>query len=369
MLNMRHIYLFIFLSLPISSLSQKISIISEKQLDNFYCQTVSDVKVQNEFIYILGNVRDSSFRTVNYLMTQLDFNGNIIKQAPIKSKPGYYYSKIAIGEKNILIMGDRQLEGEDEGVVNRIALLNSDFKIVWEKELAEKWEGGLLSIYTYDHFLIATNNNSSCLLYLIDKKGNVLKKKEIINGAPLVDGLYQLNTGDFLISAWTYSKDNSYGDCELILISKDFDLIDEFKIPINRIDGYKNDSAPEHKKMISNDMLVLLWTGNPPMTMIVNPQNKSIKEIEHIRYDVYLYDVTEYNNESLVYSGKLGNKAAIYLINNSEILSKITFGEMGDYNWNNYIFRVSDTDFVMITDKIRTNAFESNIQFVKVKIE
>ena len=125
------------------------------------------------------------------------------------------------------------------------------------------------------------------------------------------------------------SNTQGNGQSNLIVLSKDLDIIKQQTIPINRIDYLKNISYPENIKPLSNQTIALLWTGIPPLTMFSNPFNNTLKTIEHIRHDIAFQDIENFTNDTFVYSGKLGSEAAVFLINQSNIIAKMTMGKMG----------------------------------------
>ena len=137
---------------------------------------------------------------------------------------------------------------------------------------------------------------------------------------------------------------------------------------MNKKDRLKKTYVPEQVKFLKDGNIATLWSGKPPITSFSTPYDTISVSINHVRHDIYFYDIEHHQRETYVYSGKLGKLAAVYAIEGSKILEKITFGTMGTWSTNE-IFRISDTDFIMVTDRIRSNDFETNIEIIRLRIE
>ena len=286
----------------------------------------------------------------------------------IKVKPGKYdmLGNLVIGKNCILLLGST-FHKDDEGIQDYIMLLDNDLNMIWDKELEDKWEGGIQGITYENDFLIATNNDSECIIYQINIKGKIVKKETIIStGIPMVEELTKMPDQNLLLVCWSMGDKNAEQKL-LITLSNDLTIINETVVPFNRLDGYKNSSYPEVVKYLNNGKIALLWNGNPPMTMLSNPYDTTSAKIEHFRYDIYFNDIEPYNDNSYIYSGKLGDKSAVFLIDQNNIISKVVYDKMGTWS-HNRIFKISNTDYILITDKIRSNDFESNIEIIRLNI-
>ena len=363
------LFLFLFL-ISKNVLSQDIELIFDKFIDSFYGHTIRDIQVLNGLIYILGKEELADKNTNNFYLTIVDFAGNIKSQTKIEKDPEIFLNDIAKNFNSLLITGSSFLPGEDEDMQDYVLLYDKNLKLLWEKKLEIKHEGKTIGLPYDDKFIIATNNNSSIILYILDLKGNIITKKELptTNGG-LLEGFYQLDDGKILLVWWSMgSNTQGSGQSNMFVLSKDLEILKQQIISINRIDYLKNSSYPENIKPLSNQKIALLWTGIPPLTMFANPFFNSIINIEHVRHDIAFQDIESFKDDTFVYSGKLGNESAVFLINDSNIIAKLTIGKMGIWS-HNKIFRLSDEDYIIVSDITRANDFQSNIKIARLRIK
>lgn len=363
------IFLLLFL-ISKNVLSQDIELIYDKFIDNFYNHSIRDIHVSNGLIYILGKEMIADENSNNFYLTIVDFDGNIKSQSKIEKDPEIFLNSITKNINSILITGSSFLSGEDEDMQDYALLYDKNLKLLLEKKLDIKHEGRTIGLPYNDKFLIATNNNSSIILYVLDLKGKVIGKKELpeTNGG-LIEGFYQLDEDKILLVWWSMgSNHQGNGQSNIFVLSKDLEILNQQMISINRTDYLKKSSYPENIKPLLNQKIALLWTGIPPLLMISNPFNNSIINIEHVRHDIAFQDIETFENETFVYSGKLGNESAIFLINQSNIIAKMTFGKMGIWS-HNKIFRISREDYIIVTDITKENDFQSNIKIARLRIK
>jgi hypothetical protein len=366
---MKKILFLFFLLTSRNVLSQDIDLIFDKFIDNFYGHSIRDIQVSNGLIYILGKEEKLDERSVKFYLTTVDFAGNIKSQTKIEKEPDMFLNNITKNPNSLLITGSSFMPGEDEDVQDYALLYDNDLKLLCKKKLEIKHEGNTIGLPYNDHFLIATNNNSCIIFYIIDQKGNITSKKELpTTTGGLLEGAFQLEDDKILLVWWSMTGSQGGGQSNLFILSKDLEILKHQIIPINRIDYLQNSSYPENIKPLSNENIALLWTGVPPLTMFANPNTNSIKNIEHIRHDIEFQDIENFKNNTFVYSGKLGSESAVFLINDSNIISKLTFGKMGIWS-HNKIFRLSDEDYIIVSDIIRSDDFQSNVKIAKLRIK
>lgn len=361
--NMKVFLTLLILVTSISIFSQSIETIFRKDIDSFYNHSIKDVEVYDNKIFILGSQNDQGSNTTNYVLTVISFDGEIINQ--VKIKPGKYdfLNDISLNKDRILFAGGMWLK-EKEALKDYIMLFDKEFNHKWEMELEEKWEGGIRSVPYKDGFIIATNSNSGVVVYKLNFKGEILEKKSIPTME--TDALFKLPNSNFLLASLTLGPEMDSRK-ELITLSVEFDILNKSVMRMDKKDYLRNTHVPEQIKPLENGKIACLWSGTPPISSFSNPFDTTILSVKHIRHDISFFDIDYFENDIYVYSGRLGKKAAVYLMQDNKILANTVYGNIGTWS-KNKIVKVSESEFILINDKIRSNDFESNIEMVRIKI-
>ncbi|MEQ9307438.1 MAG: hypothetical protein RJQ14_26225, partial [Marinoscillum sp.] len=325
---------------------------------------IQDVQLNDGKIYILGSTKEDEIKSENYLLTKVNFDGEIISQHKIESGRFDFLRSISINSTGIVISGGTWNQ-TDEGLTDFVGFYDFEFNLIWQRQLENKWEGALTVVATENNFVAATNDKSGIQVYRLDYDGRTLKNERI--PSMNAENVFALSESKLLLVTITM---NAKGESqnELITLSSDFEIRNKSILPHNKEDYLKKTYYPDPILLLENEEVAAVWFGKPPLTTFSTTDDTTFQTVKHIRHDISFFDIEIFKNNSYVYSGKLGKQAAIFVIKENKIIDNMTFGDMGIWS-SNELFRISETDYVLVTDKIRTNDFETSIEIVRVKIE
>ncbi len=343
--------------------AQTISVIYQKSIDSLSYHKIQDVQLNDGNIYILGSTKENEIKNENYLLTKIGLNGDSISQRKITTGRFDFLRDISVGSAGIVISGGTWNKN-DEGTTDFVGLYDSELNLIWQRQLENKWEGFLISVQSGEEITVATNSNG-ILIYKLNFLGQTIKKQRI--PSMQADGLFRLPDSNLLLVTMTM---NSSGESlkELITLSPELEILNKSNLVFDKKDYLKNTYLPDPVKSLEDGRIAALWSGKPPITSFSNPFDSTIQTIKHIRHDISFSDIESFENDTYIYSGKLGNNAAIVIIEGNKVIDKVTFGTMGIWS-TNQLFKISDSDYVLVTDKIRTNDFESNIEIIRIRID
>jgi hypothetical protein len=343
--------------------AQTISVIYQMPIDSLTYHKIQDVQLNDGSIFILGSTKKNEIKTENYLLTKVNFEGDIISQHKITAGRFDFLRDISVGSAGIVISGGTWNK-DDEGTTDFIGLYDSELNLIWQRQLENKWEGSLISVQSGEEIIAATNSNGT-FIYKLNLLGQIIKKQRI--PSMQADGLFRLPDSNLLLVTMAM---NSMGETmkELITLSPELEIVNKSNLMFDKKDYLKNTYIPDHIKSLEDGKIAALWSGKPPITTFSTPFDSTFLTIKHIRHDISFSDIETFTNHKNIYSGKLGKEAAIFVIEGNKISSKVTFGTMGIWSTNE-LFRISESDYIMVTDKIRTNDFETNVEVIRVKIE
>jgi hypothetical protein len=362
---MKNYIILLFLLISSSAFTQSLTTVFHLKIDSFYYHKIIDVEIYEDNIYILGEQKDKDSNTANFILTTVSFNGIVINQSRIKEGKYDMLYDISINKNYLLLSGGIW---NDDLTKDYIMLLDKELNLIWDKELETKWEGAIMSISYNNGFLIATNNGSKgVFLYTIDLKGEIADKINIQTMQPKGNGLFNLPDSQFLLISLTLNS-NGESQIELRTFDKIFKVLNKSILPVTQKDYLDNYYSPDQIKFLDNMKIVSLWNAIPPITTFSSTTDTINYSIMHIRHDISFYDIENYKNETYVYSGILGKEATIFLVENEKIITKTSFGNMGTWS-KNKLLKITKSDYIMISDRIRESDFETNIEIIRIHIE
>jgi hypothetical protein len=361
---MKRLLIILGLSTSFLSNAQTISAIYQKSIDTLTYHKIQDVQLNDDNIYVLGSIKEDEIKSENYLLTKINLEGDIVSQHKIDSGRFDFLQSISASTAGIIISGGTWNQ-DDEGITDFIGFYDFELNLIWQRQLENKWEGALKVLPSGDGFVAASNGNSGVQVYRLNSEGQTLKKVRI--PSMHADDLFELPDSRFLLVTWTMNQ-NRESYKELITISSEFEILNKSILPINQKDYLKNSYVPETIKLLSDSQIATQWPGKPPISTFSSPTDTILQTVKHIRHDIDFSDIEPFAINTYVYSGKLGKQSAVFVIEGNKIINNLTFGAMGIWS-SNKLFRISESDYVLVTDKIRTNDFETNIEIVRIRIE
>lgn len=351
---MRKIAYFIAFLISLQSFGQEIKSELIKTIDSEFHQSIIDVEIHDNKLYLLAAFHGENQSRKKYYVALYDLKGNKLKQQQIDLAFAYF-DLVVTNDGSFVTLGTK--DGEGMEMIDFVSFYDNSLNNISNATLETKNEGFLSGFVNGNEIIIGTNNNMDYVLYKFDSSGNKLDQKSLNNGmAETLESVVQSDNGLILygwsMKVWQQSR------ADLIKLNENFEIVDSITIPFTK-------KVPVRHKLLENSESILIWDSIAPVSMFFDTKMQLKKSLCYIRHDVKLLDVCNYNSDQLLYSGKLGDKSAIFLTQGKKILEKVSFEKLGIWG-KNRLFKLNDNEFIFVTDAIRTNDFDTKIQIYRV---
>ncbi len=353
---MRKTVYVIALLISIQTFGQELESELIKSFDSEFSQRLVDYEIKNNnLIYLLLSYNSENQSNRHYLIFKLDFNGKVLSQKRIETMFSYYDIVVSDNE-TIFLLGSK--DGADIDMIDYVSIYDKSFNNFKNFTLETKIEGTITGFSINNGVVIGTNSKSEYVVYKIDNTGKILKKQNFNHDiAETLENIVPIDNG-LIIYGWSMKDWKSDSRVDLIKLSDSFELKDSVSFIFSK-------KVPVKFKLFENSESILLWDSIAPVSTFFDTGFGHKNSINYLRHDMKIKDVCSYGSDQFLYSGKLGDNSVVFLVNGNKIIEKLSFENLGTWG-KNKIDKLSENEFIFITDAIRTNDFDIKVQIYRI---
>ena len=350
---------------------QEINVIKRQRIDNYYSQSIVDVKKFGAKVYILGKFEsEPNSRTFSYSLTTVDLNGNVLEKKEIRyEKVDGYNNFEVLNDTTYLFRGFNWTE--DPESTDCIICFNSNLKFKWRYNLETFQMGDIKTFILNDKIYCF----SSIVFYIFDINGKLIKREKTKKmGLPLF--YTRLKSNDFLEIGFDVDNSNklefNWFNNSLVQTKKKLFKIncecylDNFYNVDGKLIG--NFSVEETIPESLPKAIVFDYNGNVIDSISIHPDTINMYKTK-LEYSDFNF---QENRKILVGRidesfGSSENVTILMVLDSKNKMKTKIFNKCTPWT-RSRIIKLTDRRFYLITEAIRNDFQESNIELIEFEL-